>query len=130
MKNVQIDLDTAMDATQFAEKARAHVISEMESSKVAEETAVRASEKLKSQMELLQKANDSVVNEVKALKTESDKEKKSSTQAAATLAATNAARQAGMEMKIEKMQKEIEFKKREIDASELCVQSLEERGVV
>ena len=43
-------------------------------------------------------------------------EKKSSAQAAAALAATNAARQAEMEMKIEKLEKEIEFKKREIDA--------------
>mmetsp|Transcript_33041 Transcript_33041/g.69347 ORF Transcript_33041/g.69347 Transcript_33041/m.69347 type:complete len:1474 (+) Transcript_33041:52-4473(+) len=116
MSNVQIDLDTALDATHAAEDARERAVSEMEASKSAERSAMHETEKLKSQIELLQKANDSVVADVRALKLEADKEKKSSTQAAATLAATNAARQAEMEMKIEKMQKEIEFKKREIDA--------------
>ena len=57
-----------------------------------------------------------MVTEVETLKFEADKEKKSSAHAAATLAATNAARQAEMEMKIEKLEKETEFKKREIDA--------------
>jgi len=116
MTNVQIDLDTALDATHAAEDARERAVSEMEASKSAEQSAMHETEKLKSQIELLQKTNDSVVADVRALKLEADKEKKSSTQAAATLAAINAARQAQMEMKIEKMQKEIEFKKREIDA--------------
>jgi len=53
---------------------------------------------------------------MKALKEEADKDRKSNTQAAAAMATTNAARQAEMEMKIEKLQKEIEFRKREIDA--------------
>lgn len=54
-------------------------------------------------------------SELVAMKVEKNKEQQSSTQAAATLAATNAARQAEMEMQIERMKKEIDTKKREID---------------
>lgn len=46
-------------------------------------------------------------SELVALRIERNNDQQSSTQAAAALAATNAARQAEMEMQIEKMQKDI-----------------------
>ncbi|KAL9184958.1 hypothetical protein ACHAXT_002735 [Thalassiosira profunda] len=116
LNNLQIDLDAVLEAKQAAEEARDAAVSEMESGKTADDAAKDEAEKLQAQIEELRKTNESAAEEVKALKEEAEKEKKSSTQAAATLAATNAARQAEMEMKIEKMTKEIEFKKREIDA--------------
>ncbi|KAL7553561.1 hypothetical protein ACHAWF_016859 [Thalassiosira exigua] len=111
-----IELGKASEAARSAEEERDRATSQVESSKKAEEAAKHDATKLRSQIELLQKANETSANEVKELRSEADKEKKSSTQAAATLSATNAARQAEMEMKIEKMGKEVEFKKREIDA--------------
>jgi hypothetical protein len=63
----------------------------------------------------LQRDNKSAVAEVQKIKTNAEKEKKSSMHAAATLAATNVAQQAEMEMSIEKMQKEMESKMQEIN---------------
>ena len=64
-------------------------------------------ENLKSEIESLRKNNEFAVAEVEKIKTDAEKEMKSSVHVAATLAATNAARQAEMEMKIESMQKEV-----------------------
>ncbi len=116
LKTVQSDLITALDATKDAEALRAESAAAAEESKKAEISAQRQCEKLKTQIDLLQKAKEKLDIELEASRDERDKDNKSSTQAAAALAATNAARQAEMEMKIEKMKKEIDFKKREMDA--------------
>ncbi|KAK1734363.1 hypothetical protein QTG54_014870 [Skeletonema marinoi] len=116
LKNVQSDLKTALDASKDADALRAEAVAAAEESKAAESSVRHQCEKLKAQIDLLQKAKEKLDAELEASKDEREKESKSSTQAAAALAATNAARQAEMEMKIEKMQKEIDFKKREMDA--------------
>jgi len=116
LTKLQIDLESAVEATHLAEDARTHAEEEVAASQSAEQATHSKSEILKSQMKMLQMANEDVVGEVKKLKDGAEKEKKSSAQSAATLATTNAARQAEMEMRIAKMHKEIEFRKREIDA--------------
>jgi DNA repair exonuclease SbcCD ATPase subunit len=83
--------------------------------KKVRQNAINNLETLKSKIESLQKDNESAVAEVQKIKTNAKKEKKSSMHAAATLAATNAARQAEMEMSIKKMQKEMDSKMREIN---------------
>ena len=115
LNNVQSDLMTALEASNDADAARGEAVAAAEESKAAKMSAQHQCEKLKAQIDLLQKAKEKVDAELEASRYEQDKESKSSTQAAAALAATNAARQAEMEMKIEKMQKEIDFKKREMD---------------
>ena len=116
LKNVESDLKTALDASKDADALRTEAVAAAEESKAAESSARHQCEKLKAQIDLLQKAKEKLDAELEASRDERDKDSKSSTQAAAALAATNAARQAEMEMKIEKMQKEIDFKKREMDA--------------
>ena len=116
LTNVQADLTTALDASKDADEAREEAVAAAEQSKASEVSVQHQCDKLKAQIDLLQKAKEQVDAELEASKYEKEKDSKSSTQAAATLAATNAARQAEMEMKIEKMQKEIDFKKREVDA--------------
>lgn len=116
LNKVQSDLITALEASNDADAARGEAVAAAEESKAAEMSAQHQCEKLKAQIDLLQKAKEKVDAELEASRYEKEKESKSSTQAAAALAATNAARQAEMEMKIEKMQKEIDFKKREMDA--------------
>ena len=64
-------------------------------------------ENLKSEIKSLRKENESALAEVDKVKTDAEREKKSSMHAAATLAATNTARQAELEMIIEKMQKDV-----------------------
>ena len=64
-------------------------------------------ENLKSEIKSLRKENESALAEVDKIKTDAEREKKSSMHVAATLAATNTARQAELEMSIEKMQKEV-----------------------
>ena len=131
MEKLHSDLDTAMNATRSAEDAYAEAISEMKSSKAAKETVLHESLKLRSEINLLEKTNEAAMTEVDALKEESEKNRKSNMQAAAALATTNAARQAEMEMTIEKMQKEIEFRKREIDASKfMSLEGDEAEGLV
>jgi len=116
LNGVQADLTTALDASKDADEAREEAVAAAEQSKASEVSVQHQCDKLKAQIDLLQKAKEQVDAELEASKYEKEKDSKSSTQAAATLAATNAARQAEMEMKIEKMQKEIDFKKREMDA--------------
>ena len=116
LRNVQADLVTALEASKDADEARGEAVAVAQQSKIAEIAAQQQCEKLKAQNDSLQEAKEKVDAQLEAAKYENDKDTKSSTQAAAALAATNAARQAEMEMKIEKMQKEIEFKKREMDA--------------
>ncbi|KAL7496542.1 hypothetical protein ACHAWT_005007 [Skeletonema menzelii] len=116
LKNLQSDLMTALEASKDAEALRTEAVTAAEESKAAQMSAQHQCEKLKAQIDLLQKAKEKLDAELEASRDEREKDNKSSTQAAAALAATNAARQAEMEMKIEKMQKEIDFKKREMDA--------------
>ncbi len=116
LKGMKLDLDTALEAAKDAEEARENACKAAEQSKSAEQSTKHMCEKLKTQIDLLQKAKENIESELETVKTEKEKEKQSSTQAAATLAATNAARQAEMEMTIEKMTKDIDAKKREIDA--------------
>ena len=115
LKNVQSDLKTALEASKDADALREEAVAAAEASKAAEISAQHQCEKLKAQIDLLQKAKEKLDAELEASQEERFKDSKSSTQAAAALAATNAARQAEMEMTIEKMQKEIDFKKREMD---------------
>ncbi|EJK43724.1 hypothetical protein THAOC_37791 [Thalassiosira oceanica] len=116
LRSTHASLDKLREAVELAEQSKQEAELTLKSSKDAEQAAKHEHEKLKSQIDLLQKAKERVDIELTSAREEADKEKKSSTQAAATLAATNAARQAENEMKIEKMEKEIDFKKREIDA--------------
>lgn len=115
LRSTHLLLDKLTEAVESAEQSKQKAESTLQSSKDAEQAAKHEHEKLKSQIDLLQKAKENVDAELSAAIEEAEKEKKSSTQAAATLAATNAARQAENEMKIEKMEKEIDFKKRTYD---------------
>jgi len=129
LNKMQSDLMTALEASNDADAARKEAVAAAEESKAAEMSAQHQCEKLKAQIDLLQKAKEKVDAELEASRYEKENESKSSTQAAAALAATNAARQAEMEMKIEQMQKEIDFKKREMDAIKAELREKEQAAI-
>jgi chromosome segregation ATPase len=107
LTKLQNDLSIAVDSAEAAEDAHQHATTEMQAAKAARLEAVQEMETLKNLVEQLENRSASAVAEVEILKSETEKERKSSMQAAATLAATNAARQVEMEMTIEKLQKEV-----------------------
>ncbi len=107
LTKLENDLSIAVDSAEAAEDAHQHATSEMEAAKAARQEAIQVMEKLKILVEQLENRSASAVAEVEILKSENEKERNSSMQAAATLAATNAARQVEMEMTIEKLQKEV-----------------------
>lgn len=76
---------------------------------------------LKSHVESLQKENDIAMAETQQIKDEAEKEKKSSIQAAATLAVSNSARQAEMDMSIDRLKKEMEAKACELEAIQATI---------
>jgi chromosome segregation ATPase len=107
LRNLQIDLADAKEeadaATEACKRAEVNVLA----AEIESKHAIDDLENLKSEVESLRKCNESAAAEVEKIKTDAEKEKKSSIHVAATLAATNAARQAEMEAKIENMQKEV-----------------------
>ena len=107
LTRLQNDLTIAVESAEAAEDAHQHATSEMQAAKAARQEAENELEKQNHLVEELKSRNASAVAEIEIFKSEADKERKSSMQAAATLAATNAARQVEMEMAIEKLQKEV-----------------------
>jgi len=107
LTKLQVDLSIAVESAEAAEEAHQQAKSEMQAAEAARQDALNELEKLKSLVEELDHKREAAVAEVELLKSEADKERKSSIQAAATLAATNAARQVEMEMTIEKLEKEV-----------------------
>lgn len=107
LRSLQIDLSDAKEEADAATEARKQAESNMLAAEIARQHAIDDLENLKSEIESLRKNNEFAVAEVEKIKTDAEKEMKSSVHVAATLAATNAARQAEMEMKIESMQKEV-----------------------
>lgn len=107
LTKLQIDLSIAVESAEAAEDAHQHATCEMHAAKTARQEAVFELEKLKSLVNELEIRSASAITEAEIIKSDADKERKSSMQAAAALAATNAARQVEMEMTIEKMQKEV-----------------------
>ena len=76
---------------------------------------------LKSHVESLQKENDIAMAETQQIKDEAEKEKKLSIQAAATLAVSNSAQQAEMDMSIDRLKKEMEAKACELEAIQATI---------
>ncbi len=107
LRSLQIDLSDAKKEADTATEACKQAESNMLAAEIARQHAIDDLENLKSEIESLRKNNEFAVAEVEKIKTDAEKEMKSSVHVAATLAATNAARQAEMEMKIESMQKEV-----------------------
>jgi hypothetical protein len=121
LQSLQQDLTTAKDDVNEANMACQEAESKMHTAEEARQVVLNELELIKSHVESLQKANDIAVAETQKIKDEAEKEKKSSIQAAATLAVSNSARQAEMEMNIDRLQKEMEAKASEINTIQATI---------
>lgn len=118
---LQQDLTTAKENVNKANMACQEAESKMHTAEEGRQHGLDELAKLKTHIEFLQKENDMVVAETQKIMDEDKKEKKSSIHAAATLAVSNSARQAEMEMNIDRLKKEMEAKASEISTIQATI---------